>query len=85
MALDKYVVVLVNRAVAVDVCGKHFVFGEITGFEVVTLNENVIVLVDLAVCVNVAENIFGCFKGDRIGEQNGFVIEEYSTDVGFAA
>ena len=64
MTADKDVVELVNGSVFVNVAASHFVVGKITCLEVVTLNEDVVVLVDSAVVVNVTEV---CCRGSGLG------------------
>jgi len=64
MTLNKNIVVLIYGSVPVNVCRKHFGFGEITSAEVVTLYENIVILVNSTVRIDVAQQIFGIFGAD---------------------
>ena len=64
MAADKNIVVLVHLAVLVNVCGKHFNIGKIACSEIVTLYENIVILVNSTVRIYVAQQICGGFGAD---------------------
>ena len=61
MTLDKDIIVLVDRAVLVNVCGKHFDIGKIACSEIVALYENIVILVNSTVRIHVAQQICGGF------------------------